>query len=359
MLELRHNNMNSDPSVKPLVTLLIPAFNEAAVLPTTIPQIDAALVALRGSYDFEAVVVDDGSSDETATVAADLAARHHWIRLIRHPGNRGLSEALRTGFANSRGQYVVVLDADMSYGAEHIGALLEAIVKFSAQIVVASPYMEGGKITNIPRSRYLLSRMANRFLSYVSNSSLSTLTSMVRAYDGPFIRAMVLRGARMALMPEVIYKAMILRAKVVEIPAHLDWSLLVGPNVRRRSSMRILPQIFSTLMSGFAFRPFMFFILPGLFLGAFAAWVDFWIVAHFVEAYRQLPPSATDVVTTAVAQAYAHYPYTFIVGLLTTMLSVQLLALGILALQAKRYFEEIFSLGIHLNRRIIELDERE
>jgi len=102
-----------------------------------------------------------------------------------------------------------------------------------------------------------------------------------------------------------------------------------------------------------------FITFPGLFLGAFAAWVDFWTVAHFVEAYRALPASATDAVTTAVAQAYAHYPYTFIVGLLTTMLSVQLLALGILALQAKRYFEEIFTLGIHLNRRIIELAETE
>ncbi|MBS0614007.1 MAG: glycosyltransferase family 2 protein [Proteobacteria bacterium] len=348
----RHN-----PPAKPLVTLVIPAFNEEAVLESTLAEISQGIAPLREQYEFEALIVNDGSSDATAEIAEGLAQRLDWVRVIHHPKNRGLSEALRTGFANSKSRYVIVLDADMSYSADHIPALLEAIARTSTQMVLASPYMTGGKISGIPPFRYALSRVANRFLSWISQSKLSTLTGMVRIYDGAFIRGLVLRGNAMAAMPEIIYKSMILRANVAEIPAHLDWSKLQIHQGRRRSSMRILSQIFSTVMSGFAFRPFMFFILPGLLLSLFSAYVVVWMFIHYFEALWQLPPNASDI-TLALRTAYLHYPYTYIVGLLSTMVSIQLLALGILALQAKRYFEESFNLGSTLNRRLLAIEER-
>jgi hypothetical protein len=143
---------------------------------------------------------------------------------------------------------------------------------------------------------------------------------------------------------------MILRGKIEQIPAHLDWGLQVK-QAGRQSSMRILRHMLSTVLSGFIFRPFMFFVLPGLLLLVFALWVNAWMVIHFFDALSVVPPDAgTDAVSWAVASAYGDYPHTFIVGLLSLMLSIQLISLGILALQSKSYFEEVYFLGANTRR---------
>ena len=75
----------------------------------------------------------------------------------------------------------------------------------------------------------MLSRWANRFLSLATNHSVSTVTGMVRAYDGPFLRSLSLKSMSMEINPEVIYKAMLLNARIDEIPAHLNWELQRRP----------------------------------------------------------------------------------------------------------------------------------
>jgi hypothetical protein len=218
-------------------------------------------------------------------------------------------------------------------------------------MVLASPYMEGGRISNVPWLRRILSIWANRFLSLFAHGNLSTLTCMVRVHDGEFARNQVLRAVGMEVMPESIYKAMILRGRISQIPAHLDWSRQIAAGPKRRSSMRILKHTFATLLSGFIFRPFMFLVLPGLLLLAFSMWTNLWMVVHFVQAYVQVGAVPGDRVGAAIALAYQQYPHTFVVGLLSLMLAVQLLGLGTIALQAKNYFEEMFFLGSTIAER--------
>jgi len=162
-----------------------------------------------------------------------------------------------------------------------------------------------------------------------------------------------LRSLGMDVMPETVYKAMILRGRIAQIPADLNWGeSLTGSG--RTSSMRILRQISGTLLSGFLFRPFMFFILPGLLLLGFAAWVDAWMLIHFFDALDYAPAElgTAERLSLAVSAAYEEYPHTFIIGLVATMLSIQLISLGILALQSKSYFEELFFLGSSIRQRI-------
>ena len=139
---------------------------------------------------------------------------------------------------------------------------MKKIRETKAKIVLASPYMKGGTIGNVPGIRRFLSIAANRFLSIFAQGHLSTLTCMVRAYDGPYIRALNLRSTGMDVMPETVYKSMILRARIEQIPAYLDWGPQEKGKTKRTSSMRVLRQIFTTLLSGFIFRPFAFFIFP-------------------------------------------------------------------------------------------------
>jgi glycosyltransferase involved in cell wall biosynthesis len=344
---------------RPLVTIVLPAFNEAALLEDNMDVLQAWLAQHTSEYRWEVIVVNDGSRDDTGRIAHGLRQRYPNLRVIDHPSNFGLGQAFKTAFAASRGDYVVTMDIDLSYGPEHIGALLAQIRRGRARLVLASPYMRGGQITNVPWLRRFMSVWANRFLAYFARGNLSTITCMTRAYEGAFIRSLVLRSTGMDVMPETVYKAMILRARIDQIPAHLDWSRQIAAGPRRRSSMRILRHILATTISGFIFRPFMFFVLPGLVLLAFGAWVSFWMVVHFLDAYAAIGPGTVDDrISAAVAQAYQQYPHTFIVGLLAVMLAVQLLSLGILALQSKSYFEEVFHLGSAQRRAADEAGQR-
>lgn len=335
---------------RPLVSVVLPAFNEAGVLEENLAAIEDYLHTLDHLYRWEVIIVDDGSVDDTGRIAEAQRARYPNLRVVHHPVNLGLGQGFKTGFANARGDYIVTLDIDLSYSPEHIGALLERIRASKVQLVLASPYMKGGQISNVPWLRRILSVWANRFLSFFAHGNLSTLTCMVRVHEGDFARSLVLRSVGMEVMPETIYKAMILRARIGQIPAHLDWSRQISAGARRRSSMRILRHMFATVLSGFIFRPFLFFILPGLVLLAFAIWTNAWMIVHFIESYQSLTVAEGDLISLAVADAYDNYPHTFIVGLLSLMLAIQLISLGVLALQSKNYYEEVLYLGSSIKR---------
>ena len=269
------------------------------------------------------------------------------LTVVHHFANFGLGEAFKTAFSRSRGDYVVTMDIDLSYSPDHIEILLDKLRNSPAKVVLASPYMKGGRISKVPALRRILSIYANRFLSFFAQGRLSTLTCMVRAYDGDFIRDLSLRSTGMDIMPETVYKSMILRSKIEQVPAHLDWSLQQRPDVQRKSSMKILRHIVATVLSGFIFRPFMFFVLPGLLLFALSLYVNIWMLVHVADAYIALPTDhgITGNLSSAVANAYRDFPHTFIVGLLTLMVAIQLISLGVVSLQSKAYFEDLFHLG--------------
>jgi glycosyltransferase involved in cell wall biosynthesis len=346
---------------KPLVSLVLPAYNEAAVLEQNLRTLCRYMEGLEDDYRWEMVIVNDGSTDDTGEIAEALALTRDNVQVLHHVSNFGLGQALKFGFNHCRGDYVVVMDVDLSYSPDHIEKMLTRLRETRAKMVLASPYVEGGTIAHVPPLRRFLSVGANHFLSYfardrfrtlVRKGRLSTLTGMVRAYDGRFLRSLRPRAMSMEINPELVYKAMLLRGRIEEVPARLDWRLQAGPGPRRRSSMKILQQILSVLLSGFLFRPFMFFILPGLVLLAFAVYTNGWMLVHFFRHFAQLGHLAgLDRASGAVALAYAEFPHTFIVGGLALMLSIQLMSLGIVALQNKKYFEELFYLTSMLYRQ--------
>jgi glycosyltransferase involved in cell wall biosynthesis len=330
---------------RPLVSIVLPAYNEAAILHDHVTVLLGYLRTLRGQYRFEPIIVNDGSADETGTIADHLATEFEGIRVIHHPRNFGLGQALKTGFAQCRGTYVVVLDIDLSYGPEHVGLLLERISKTGARLVLASPYMRGGRVIEVPWLRVVFSRVANWFLARASGQRISTMTCMVRAIDGRFLRSLHLRSTGMDVMPEMIHKAKLMRASIEEVPAELNWQRQNRVGGKRRSSLKLVQQIAGTTVAGFILRPFTFLLVPGLLLLAFAAYVNTWMVIHFAEAHAELGVVAGPRgMSAAVALAYAEYPHTFIVGLLSLMLAMQLIGMAMLSLQNKRYFDEVFHL---------------
>ena len=351
------DNNNSDGL--PLLSLVIPAYNEQALISSNLEEIITYLGTLEGEFRWEIVIVNDGSHDDTNVIVNKIASQFENVFAIHHPRNFGLGQALRFGFANTEGDYVITMDVDLSYDANHIGQLARSIRDNKVKMVLASPYMKGGSVANVPWLRRVLSTVGNRFLSFFVPGRFATLTSMMRAYDGKFVRALNLRAQGMDVMPEMVHKTIVLRGSIIEEPARLDWSPLAELGDSRISSMRIFRQVAATVLAGFIFRPFLFFIIPGLALLAFASYVGFWMFAHYFEILGELRAAGElESFSQAFGVAYAQYPHTYVFGLITTVLAVQLIGLGVLALQSKHNFEELFHLGSETLRSASRVSKR-
>jgi glycosyltransferase involved in cell wall biosynthesis len=335
---------------RPLVSVIVPMYNEGASADVNLEVICDHMAQMESQYRYELIVVNDGSVDETGAAADRFALDRPNVRVLHHPANRGLGQSLRTGFGAAVGDYVVTLDADLSYGPAHVDAMLAKIRSTNASIVIASPYMDGGRASNIPWLRRTLSRNANRFLGLMVHNKLTTLTGMVRVYDGAFLRSINLREMGADINPKIIHHARILNAPIVEVPAHLCW-----PAERRTQSRtsyaKLARETLSVLVSGFLMRPFLYFLAPGLALGAMSAYANAWMLVHVFEQYAMLKASGVPFdFDDAVAAAFTHSPHVFIIGGITLILALQLIGMAVISLQNKLQFDELFFMANTLYR---------
>jgi hypothetical protein len=123
--------------------------------------------------------------------------------------------------------------------------------------------------------------------------------------------------------------------------------------------MKILRHTWAILFYGFIFRPVMFFILPSLILFLLSLYANVWVVIHCWSNYQLLAQKIPyPDPTLAVAEAFQQAPHAFVIGGMTLMLSIQLFSLGILAVQSKSYFEEIFYLASAIFRQNTNVSSR-
>lgn len=317
--------------LKPSVTLVVPAYNEALILMQSLTELTAYMATLETEFDWQMIVVNDGSKDETGAIADAFASSRPNVGVLHHKTNFNLGQTLRFGFANCTTDYVITVDCDLSYTVDHIGRMLKVVHETQAKVVLASPYAEDGSVGNVPYIRKKLSVYANKMLSFSVKGELSTLTGMVRAYDRVFLQSLDLSSMDVGINTEIIYKARILHAKVVEIPARLSWVSAEEPT-GRRSKFRIGKSVATYLLSGFLFRPLMTLAFPAIAFLFFSV-VAIGVVLSFAIGDRTL------------GDALENYPATTIIAAICFGLSVQFFSLALLAEQQRRNFEYLFHLG--------------
>ena len=327
------------------ISIILPCYNEEAILASTLNTVIKYLECRNHKYEWEILIVNDGSRDKTGEIADSYADNRSNIRAIHHPVNLNLGRALQTGFRHAKGEGIVVLDVDLSYSVDLIEELLDKLFETFADIVIASPYMPGGKTTAIPFGRRVMSLWVNRFMRAASQDKYYTYTGMVRAYRSSYIKNLNLKTKDYEINPEIMYKSMILRATIVEIPAHLDWTEQNKFKEQRKSSMKVFRGFFSGIMSAFIFRPYVFFLAIGVFLMALSMFELIWLFYDTLHHLSKQPPNAQRSFSISLAAQFRENPHTFIVGGITFIAAIQLLSLGFLSLQSKRYFEELFHLG--------------
>lgn len=145
----------------PLLSIIVPTYNERENIPILMERVKNAL----SDIDFELVIVDDDSPDETWKLAEELGKKHPFLKVIRRKNERDLATAVVEGFRKSKGDVLTVMDADLQHPPEKIKEMFKKI-QDGAEIVVGSRYVEGGEIENWSFKRKFYSKGA-RAIAYL------------------------------------------------------------------------------------------------------------------------------------------------------------------------------------------------
>jgi len=230
----------------PSTTVVLPAYNESVALPRLLAAIAADVPR---ELSPRVIVVDDGSTDNTAAVA-EVSAGDLSVDVIVHDRNRGLGVALRTGLAAAMKRagdddIIVVMDADNTHPPAVIADFATAIAG-GAGVAIASRYAPGGGEVGLPWHRRLLSRGASLLLwAAFRVPGARDYTCGYRAYRASMLRrAMSVYGDRLieeagfVCMAELLIKLSHLGARIAEVPLVLRYDLKPG-----RSKAKIVPTI--------------------------------------------------------------------------------------------------------------------
>jgi glycosyltransferase involved in cell wall biosynthesis len=186
-----------------LVSILVPAYGEAS----TIGEVVRRSLALPG-VAVEVIVVDDGSDDGTADAARAAAPGDERVQVLVHERNRGKGAAVRTAIAASRGDVVVIQDADLEYDARDLPRLLAPLLEDIADVVYGTRLRGGGA----QRAHLFWHYAGNRFLSLLTNvlynTTISDMEVGYKAFRGDLIRSIRLVSDDFAFEPEVTAKVL-------------------------------------------------------------------------------------------------------------------------------------------------------
>lgn len=179
-------------SVKPELSIVLPAFNEGAVIERALDYVDRVVKDTGLSY--EIIVVNDGSVDDTLKRAADYAYKNGHVKVVSHQKNMGKGYAVKTGFKHARGDAVIFLDSDLEIGPEQILGYFKALDH--AEIVVASKWHPWSKV-EIPLMRKLLSHSFNVITKLLTGVRLKDTQTGLKA---------VRKGALKKIFPRLVVK---------------------------------------------------------------------------------------------------------------------------------------------------------
>lgn len=194
------------------LSVVVPVYNEVATLAEVVRKL------LKVPCLLEIVIVDDCSTDGTGPIALQLAETHTQVRLVRHERNAGKTAALRTGFALTNGEIVVVQDADLEYDPDEIYGVIRPILLGHADVVFGSRFL----VRRAARVLYFYHYLANKLLTYLSNSltnlNMTDIETGYKAFRGEIIRNMTIVSSGFGFEVEVTAKAAKLKAAIYEVP---------------------------------------------------------------------------------------------------------------------------------------------
>jgi dolichol-phosphate mannosyltransferase len=239
------------------LSIIIPMFNEAENVEATISRAEEALASFKGTY--EIITVNDGSLDNTLEILNKRSGRDGRLKIVSYSKNVGRGMALRKGFKESTGEIVVSVDADLSYDPHYILDFIKILeTEQDIDLVLASPYMPGGGVQNVPFLRLWISKLGNKILRFAMPNRIYTSTGIFRAYRRKVLESFELESDGKEIHLEILSKALALGYRVKEFP-----TILTGRK-KGKSKFKFRKTTLSHLVFSVFEKPMIVFGLIGL-----------------------------------------------------------------------------------------------
>jgi dolichyl-phosphate beta-glucosyltransferase len=207
----------------PRYSIVIPAFNERLRI---IATLDAVVDCVRRkNWDAEVIVVNDGSSDETADLVRDFARQAPEVHLMENPSNRGKGYSVRNGLLHARGDIVMFTDADLSAPIDEADGLFAAIEADGADIAIGSRWLATSRQTHRqPLYRQIFGRVFNALTRMVMRLPYADTQCGFKAFSRYAAQTVFQLQTieRWGFDPEILFIARKRRFKVKEVP--VSWA---------------------------------------------------------------------------------------------------------------------------------------
>ena len=235
----------------PLLTIVIPAYNEERRLPTTLPRVVA--FAEAQDYPVEVLVVDNASTDHTPEIARHIAAEHTIVSLLYQP-LRGKGAAVRKGMLEGRGEYLFICDADLAMPIEEVSKFLPPTLSNYA-VAIASREARGAVRHNEPWYRHLMGRVFNLLVRLLAVPGIQDTQCGFKCFHREAARdiftTQIVDG--WAFDVEILYIARRRGYRIVEVPIH--WYYGQGSRVSPiRDSIKMVMEVLRIRRNGRAGR---------------------------------------------------------------------------------------------------------
>lgn len=191
------------------LTLIIPALNEAGNIGELVRRARGVMDRLAIRYE---ILVLDGKSVDATCAEAEAAG----ARALQHPGS-GYGAAIRHGFGQARGEYLITMDSDLSHEPEFIESLWAN--RRQADVVIASRYVPGGS-ADMSGFRYVLSRILNAVYAVILRIPVRDMSSGFRIYRRDVLDALELTANNFDVLEEILIKLYVKGCAIRETPFH-------------------------------------------------------------------------------------------------------------------------------------------
>lgn len=205
-------SLKNETGICPCLSVVIPVYNEEKTITRIIEKVTEI------PHLLEIVVVDDCSQDRTGEIVRRLSENNDLIRYFRHSQNQGKTAALKTGFAQTLGEIVIVQDADLEYDPAEIPEVIAPIIEGFADVVYGSRFM----VKRAARVIYFYHYLANKGLTFFSNMltnlNMTDIETGYKAFRGEIIRNLVITSTGFGFEVEVTAKIAKLKCALYEVP---------------------------------------------------------------------------------------------------------------------------------------------